>query len=207
MSLVDTMINTISEIGPGWLLVMVLAGLALVMLLPSMSTWFGRRKQQQEDPTVTAKTALQQGRYEEAEAMYLALLKKAREEFGPEDPKVVRPMRNLAMLYHLQGKNTAAEPLLHGALVIMDKADPDNIENSVVLEQLAEVREAQGRYEAAELILLRSLAIREKALGPDHPHVMPVLQHIATLYKKLGKKDEAKVFEERAKKGALPRSA
>ena len=39
------------------------------------------------------------------------------------------------------------------------------------LNNLAELYKVQGRYADAEPLFKRSLAIREKALGPDHPDV------------------------------------
>jgi len=198
MSPVETIISKVAEIEPVWLLVLPLVALALAMVVPKVRTWLVRHKHW-ERSMVAAQTALQQGRYAEAETMFLFLLKKAEEDFGPEDPKVASAARNLAMLYCLQGKHADAEPLLHRSLAIMEKADPENIETSAILEQLAGLCEVQGRYAATELILQRSLAIRERALGPDHPHVANVLKHLAVLYKKIGKKDEANRLDERTK--------
>ncbi len=194
----ETMVNKIAAIEPGWLMVLLLIGIALAVLLLTVRA---RRRRQKEGhgSEVTPLPTSQQVPYGEAEATYRAQIKKAKEDYGPEDPHVVRPMRNLAMLYRNLGKYTAAEPLLHRSLAIMEKADPENIEISAILEQLAEVCQAQGRYEAAELILLRSLTIRERALGRDHPHVTPLLEQIAMLYRKLERTREARVFEERAK--------
>lgn len=197
MSIAETIINKVAEVEPVWLLVLLLVGSALAVLLPTVRTRLVRHKHWQRS-LVAAQTALQQGRYAEAETMFLFLLKKA-EDFGPEDPKVASAARNLAMLYCLQGKHADAEPLLHRSLAIMEKADPEHIETSAILEQLAGLCEVQGRYAATELILQRSLAIRERALGPDHPHVANVLKHLAVLYEKIGKKDEAKRLEERTK--------
>ena len=191
------MINKIGAIGPGWLLVLLLVGIALAVLLLTVRARRGRQKEGHGSEVIPPTTS-QQVPYGEAEATYRAQIKKAKEDYGPEDPHVVRPMRNLAMLYRNLGKYSAAEPLLHRSLTIMEKADPENIEISAVLEQLAEVRQAQGRYEAAELILLRSLTIRERALGPDHSHVTPLLEQIGMLYRKLERTREAKRFEERA---------
>ena len=205
MSPVETIISKVAEIGPVWLLVLLPVGLALAVLLPTVRTWLVRRKHWQMS-FVAAQTALEQGRYAEAETMFLFLLKKAEEDFGPEDPKVASAARNLAMLYCLQGKYADAEPLLHRSLAIMEKADPEHIETSAILEQLAGLCEVQGRYAATELILQRSLAIRERALGPDHPHVANVLKHMAVLYEKIGKKDEAKRLEERLKQFGNPTS-
>ena len=42
----------------------------------------------------------------------------------------------------------------------------------------------QGKYKQAEPLYERSQAIREKALGPDHPHVAAVLSNRASLLRK-----------------------
>ncbi len=194
----ETMVIKVAQVGPTWLLGLLLVGLTLVLLLLTVRARRGRQKEG-HGSDVTPLPTSQQVPYGEAEATYRAQIKKAKEDFGPEDPHVVRPMRNLAMLYRNLGNYSAAEPLLHRSLAIMEKADPANIEISAILEQLAEVCQAQGRYEAAELILLRSLTIRERTLGPDHPHVTPLLEQIAMLYRKLERTREARTFEERAK--------
>jgi hypothetical protein len=41
--------------------------------------------------------------------------------------------------------------------------------------------QTQGHYAAAEPLYERSLAIKEKALGPDHPDVATSLNNLATL--------------------------
>ena len=44
----------------------------------------------------------------------------------------------------------------------------------------------QGDYAKAEPLLKRSLAIREKSLGPNHPDVANSLHNLAELYVTLG---------------------
>ncbi len=56
----------------------------------------------------------------------------------------------------------------------------------------------QGRYAEAEPLYQRSLAIREKALGPDHPHVAQNLENYAALLRKTGRNTEATKMEARA---------
>jgi tetratricopeptide (TPR) repeat protein len=51
------------------------------------------------------------------------------------------------------------------------------------LNNLAELYRAQGQYAQAEPLYKRSLAIVEKALGPDHPNVATSLNNLALLYK------------------------
>ena len=45
----------------------------------------------------------------------------------------------------------------------------------------------QGRYADAEPLYRRSLAIKEKALGPDHPHVATSVSNLAELYRNQGR--------------------
>src|SRR5262249_31286812 len=53
------------------------------------------------------------------------------------------------------------------------------------------IYENEGRTAEAESLYQRSLAIREKAFGPDHPFVATALNNIATLYTTLGRHAEA----------------
>ncbi|MDA2916705.1 tetratricopeptide repeat protein, partial [Nitrospinae bacterium AH_259_B05_G02_I21] len=55
----------------------------------------------------------------------------------------------------------------------------------------------------AEPLYKRALAIREKALGPDHPHhylIVTTLKELGHLYEKMGREDEAKELFARAKR-------
>src|SRR5947209_16159620 len=55
-----------------------------------------------------------------------------------------------------------------------------------------------GRYSDAIPIAQRALAIRERALGRDHPDVAAALNNLALLYDKEGRYDEAEPLYERA---------
>ena len=58
---------------------------------------------------------------------------------------------------------------------------------------------AQGKYAEAEPLYKRALAIREKALGPEHPLVAASLKNYAALVRKNGRGNEAAKLEARAK--------
>jgi tetratricopeptide (TPR) repeat protein len=62
---------------------------------------------------------------------------------------------------------------------------------ATTLNNLAGLYESQGRYEEAEPLYQRSLAISEKALGPDHPSVATTLNNLAGLYYRQGKYQKA----------------
>ena len=58
---------------------------------------------------------------------------------------------------------------------------------------------AQGRHSEAEPLHKRALAIREKALGSEHPDVAVSLENYAHLLRKTGRISEAAKLEARAK--------
>lgn len=58
--------------------------------------------------------------------------------------------------------------------------------------------EAQGQYAQAEPLYKRSLAIREKTLGPDHPDVALSLENMAVLYIETGTDKESEDLEKQA---------
>ena len=68
------------------------------------------------------------------------------------------------------------------------------------LNNLAELYKGQGKHAEAEPLFKRALAIAEKALGLEHPHVATVLENMSEVYEKTGKKDEAESLKARAEK-------
>src|SRR5260221_14646009 len=58
---------------------------------------------------------------------------------------------------------------------------------------------ARDKYELAEPLFQQALAIREKSLGADHPHVAIVLKEYAILLWKTNRQEEAKQLMSRAK--------
>ncbi len=60
-------------------------------------------------------------------------------------------------------------------------------------------RGSQGKYADAEPLYKRALAIWEKALGPEHPHVATSLENYAALLRKTGRGNEAAKLKARAK--------
>ncbi len=56
----------------------------------------------------------------------------------------------------------------------------------------------QGKYAEAEPLYIRSLAIREKALGVEHLNVAISLENYADLLRKTNRNDEAAKLEARA---------
>ena len=64
----------------------------------------------------------------------------------------------------------------------MEKAlGPDHLDTAQSLNNLAALYDNQGKYEQAEKLYQRALAIAEKALGPDHPATKIVRSNLAAL--------------------------
>ncbi len=66
------------------------------------------------------------------------------------------------------------------------------------LHNLGEIYQSQGRYDEAEPLHKRSLAILEKTLGPEHPHVASSLNNLATLYYTQGRYDKVEPLFKRS---------
>ena len=75
---------------------------------------------------------------------------------------------------------------------------PEHYEIAVNLNNLAALCYAQGRYNEAEPLYLRALAIKEKILSPEHPDVAMTLNNLAALYRNAGRTGEARAAYQRA---------
>src|SRR5262249_13599028 len=126
--------------------------------------------------------AYRQGNYPEAEKDFVAAVGIA-EQFGADDPRLLRSLNDLGQLYGARGGYAQAAPLFKRALAIAEKAlGPEHPDVAVILNNLAELYRAQGKYAEAEPLYKRALATLEKALGPEHPDVATNLNNLALLY-------------------------
>jgi len=72
-----------------------------------------------------------------------------------------------------QGKYAEAIPIAERYVALVrGKYGENHLEYATAILWLALVKEEQDRYAEAEPLYNRSLAIREKALGPEHPDVV-----------------------------------
>jgi tetratricopeptide (TPR) repeat protein len=67
------------------------------------------------------------------------------------------------------------------------------------INNLAALHDSQGKYDQAEPLYQRALAIFEKVLGPEHSKVAIALENYAFLLRKMRRKTEAAKVENRAK--------
>src|SRR5271170_1153504 len=76
--------------------------------------------------------------------------------------------------------------------------DADLLAEAAALGQQAIAFYQLGQYAEAEPLHKRALAIREKALGPDHPDVATILNNLTRIYQAQGRYTEAEPDFKRA---------
>ncbi|PZV28257.1 MAG: pilus assembly protein PilF [Snowella sp.] len=133
-----------------------------------------------------------QGKYDEAEPLYLRSLSIYENQLGENHPDFANSLNNLAALYHSQGKYDETEPLYLRSLSIREKQLGENHPDvATSLNNLASLYNFQGKYDEAEPLYLRSLSIWEKQLAENHPNFAAALNNLAELYRTQGKYNEA----------------
>ncbi|QJB45125.1 tetratricopeptide repeat protein [Dolichospermum flos-aquae] len=133
-----------------------------------------------------------QGRYNDAEPLYLQSLDIRKRQLGDDHPDVASSLNNLALLYYSQGRYNDAEPLYLQSLDIRKRQlGDDHPDVASSLNNLALLYYSQGRYNDAEPLYLQSLDIRKRQLGDDHPDVASSLNNLALLYYSQGRYNDA----------------
>ena len=133
-----------------------------------------------------------QGRYSEAEPLYLQALEIRRRSLPEDHLSLATSLNNLARLYYFQGRYSEAETLYLQALEIDRRFLPeDHPDLATGLNGLAELYRSQGRYSEAEPLFLQGLEIVRRSLPEDHPDLASSLNNLALLYRSQGRYSEA----------------
>jgi tetratricopeptide (TPR) repeat protein len=104
--------------------------------------------------------ALQQGRYSEAAALFLAAVQQA-EKIGTQDVRLAESLNGLAQVYRYQQNYAAAEPRARQSLAILERTlGPSQSALIPSLVNLAGITTATGRYAEAERVYQRILSLR-----------------------------------------------
>ncbi|OBQ28790.1 MAG: hypothetical protein AN483_13835 [Aphanizomenon flos-aquae MDT14a] len=133
-----------------------------------------------------------QGKYSEAEPLYLDALEMRKQLFTGDHPDVASSLNNLALLYHNQGKYSEAEPLYLDALEMTKRlftGDHPDVASS--LNNLALLYHNQGKYSEAEPLYLDALEMTKRLFTSDHPNIATSLNNLAYLYHNQGRYSEA----------------
>jgi tetratricopeptide (TPR) repeat protein len=136
--------------------------------------------------------AWRMGKGVEAEIMSVQAMKVRKRILGQEHSDTLDSMGMVGLVYVLQGKYDAAEPLYRETLQLTEKAlgkeHPDTLTS---MNNLAYLFQSQGKYDAAEPLYRETLQLREKALGKEHPDTLTSMNNLAVLFQSQGKYDAA----------------
>ena len=106
---------------------------------------------------------------------------------------------NLAgMQAYQRGRYAEAETSWRMALELAEQFRNGEYLVGTSLNNRALLYHEQGEYADAEPLYQRALAIREKALGPEHPQVAQTLNNLAGLYREQGKYAKAEPLYQRS---------
>ncbi len=126
-----------------------------------------------------------QGRYAEAEPLFVRSLSIQKQQLGNDHPSVSLSLNNLAALYRSQERYTEAESFFLKAVSILQKQLPaDHPHLARALHNLAGIYNQQGRYREAEALYLQALPIFATKLGDNHPWMKEGAQNFRALLQK-----------------------
>ncbi|KAH8652836.1 hypothetical protein BGZ61DRAFT_216299 [Ilyonectria robusta] len=143
-----------------------------------------------------------QGRLQDAEAMYQRALDGKEKAWGPDHTSTLDTVNNLGLLYADQGRLQDAETMYQRALDGYGKAwGPDHTSTLDTVNNLGNLYKAQGRLQDAEAMYQRALDGKEKAWGPDHTSTLDTVNNLGALYADQGRLQDAEAMYQRALNG------
>ncbi|OAG03713.1 kinesin light chain [Paraphaeosphaeria sporulosa] len=128
-----------------------------------------------------AMALLTDGRWREAEELFVQVMEKRKRVLGNEHPSTLTTMGNLATVLANQGKYEAAEVMNKQTLslskTVLGREHPETL---MTMSNLATVLDSQGKYEAAEAMNRQTLSLKETVLGHEHPSTLTTMSNLAT---------------------------
>jgi tetratricopeptide (TPR) repeat protein len=143
------------------------------------------------------------GRAEEAEELFRRALSLLEESEGEDSPDVANVLSSLGAVGEQRCDYSGAESCFARAAAIMD-AHEDSDDEDVrrlrlqTLSDLGRIRRILGRYEEAEPLIKRSIALAEETFGTDSVETAGALNDLGMLYKFNGRFEEAEPLYRRA---------
>ena len=120
-----------------------------------------------------------EGRFGEAESLYLHIIDKQR---VTNDPGMLVSMNNMAILLQSQGKLAEAEALLRQTLATLRaQCGHEDTVTLRTMNSLACLLQNQGKYMDARRLYLQTIEIQRRTLGTEHLDTIATLENLATL--------------------------
>lgn len=127
--------------------------------------------------------AFRNGDYRDAQRLFREAVREA-ETLGPRDPRLAKSLQRLGMVLANLGHLPQAEAYLRQSLSMLETQPnslPVDIADSQAWLGFTVARQHKPGGEA-EALILKALAIKEKALGPNDPAIAFVLQQLGYCY-------------------------
>ncbi|MCU1265729.1 MAG: Tfp pilus assembly protein PilF, partial [Acidobacteria bacterium] len=135
------------------------------------------------------------GKYAESERLFLQLLPLAEQA---KDGNVAWYRKGYALVLYAQGKTAPAEKMFRESVETLKTGDNSDRDLATSWHELATLLTSLGKYADAEPLFKQAIAMREKALGGNHPELAASLEGYAAMLTKMGRADEAAPLEHRA---------
>jgi serine/threonine protein kinase len=136
-----------------------------------------------------------QGKYDEAEALWLEVIRVRTASKGADDPFTLTSKHHLAMLYHWNGKGDRSIPLLKEVLESQKVVLGDDHEDVLMTkENLAGLYQENRKYDLAEPLTLEVMRLQTAKFGADHAKTLTNKNNLAMLYQRQDKHDQAETM-------------
>ena len=137
-------------------------------------------------------TYLHQGRWSQAEALYLRVIETRKEVLGDRHPDTLTSLNNLAMTYYRQGHYKKAEEMHIQVLDIKKQVlGPEHRDTLASMNNLASTYGDQQDLTKAEELLIQIVDTEKTVLGPKHPVTLRSMNNLASTYVRQGDLTEA----------------
>jgi tetratricopeptide (TPR) repeat protein len=134
-----------------------------------------------------------QGRYDEAEPLFLETLETQKRVLGDDHSSTLTSMGGLADVYTGQGRYDKSESLHLETLETQKRVLGDDHRNTLIsIHNLAFLYMKQGRYDEAEPLYLATLETSKRVLGDDYPLTLDSMNQLTDLYKATGRPEKAR---------------
>ncbi|HMK35182.1 MAG TPA: tetratricopeptide repeat protein [Desulfomonilaceae bacterium] len=124
----------------------------------------------------------QDGKVEQAEKKFQQALYLAEKTYGPTDARVAHSLGSLGTSYAAQGRVIEAEALMRFSIDILERGGRNPTEQLSIVNNLASLYAARGRFHDAAIAHKKCLEISEKAFGADDPRTASALMDLAAAY-------------------------
>ena len=138
-------------------------------------------------------------RFEQAVAVLRKVIALKTAAARAETPEVAKSMMDLADLYQDDEDYANAAPLIERALAIKQACNEQDADYASDLERLALCEEKQNHLDRSEELLKQTIAVKEKAVGPNSPSLAMCLERLGDCYLARKNYTEALPLYKRAK--------